>query len=58
MSIWDIFTPSKNVKKLERKRSKLLEQAFQLSRTDRKAADELYSQAQNIEDEIERITGQ
>jgi hypothetical protein len=40
------------LKKLEKKHKQVLEEAFTLSKTDRKASDAKYAEAQEIENEI------
>lgn len=40
------------LKKLEKKHKQVLEEAFNLSKTDRKASDAKYAEAQEIEKEI------
>ena len=42
------------LEKLQEKHKKILEQAFQLSKSDRSASDKLYAEAAEIEKEISR----
>jgi len=43
------------LKKLEKKHKAALKDAFDLSKTDRKASDAKYAEAQEIEDEIMKL---
>jgi len=50
-----IFRKRTKQQKLERKHSKLLEEAYKLSRTDRTAGDQKYAEAEAILKEIESL---
>jgi hypothetical protein len=43
------------LKKLEKKHKAVLEEAYILSKTDRKASDQKYAEAKEIEDEIVKL---
>jgi len=56
-SMFSIFK-SDPIKKLEKKKAKLQEEAYRLSHTDRKASDLLNQQAGEIEEEIKKLLAQ
>lgn len=52
--MFGLFKKKSPVEKLQEKHKKILEQAFQLSKSDRSASDKLYAEAAEIEKEISR----
>lgn len=52
--MFGLFKKKSPVEKLQEKHKKILEQAFQLSKSERSASDKLYAEAAEIEKEISR----
>ncbi len=55
--MFGLFKKKSPVEKLKVKYTKLMEEAYQLSQTDRRAADEKYAEAEAIMKEIEQFKG-
>lgn len=54
--MFGIFKPSNKKKKLQRRYEKLMSEAHKLSRSNRKAADQKYGQAEAVMKELESIS--
>jgi len=50
--MFGLFKKKSEVEKLQEKHKKILERAFQLSKSDRSASDSLYAEAAEIEQQI------
>jgi hypothetical protein len=53
--MFGLFKKKSEVEKLEERRKKLLEASFNLSKTDRTAADAKFAEAENLSKEIDRL---
>lgn len=56
--MFGLFKSKSPLEKLEEQHAKLLEEAFRLSKTDRKAADAKTAEAQAVEAQIEELRRQ
>ena len=53
--MFGLFKKKSPIDKLKEKYTKLMEEAFQLSKTDRRAADEKYAEAEEIMKQMEEF---
>lgn len=56
--MFGLFNKKSPIEKLQEKRKKLLEEAFQLSKTDRTASDKKTAEANAIDNQIEALRGE
>lgn len=53
--MFGLFKKKSSIEKLQEKRSELLAEAFRLSKTDRTASDKKNAEANEIDDQIEKL---